>query len=363
MERRRDFWNSFKYVLEYAKERKPDLLLISGDLYDRVNPRNPPRTHLLKYFRFLFKQGVHVFLIGGHHDTPRSVEEGASPLDELAASGYVYFLRGIDEMSVEHVKIGDVDVCVSGVTYNFALGRDDDPLERTKPRAEGDVNILMLHYPIEGFTRTYMLSEPLVRLSNIGEEINYVAAGHLHQHQERMYGSTFIAYPGSTERKSFLEEKDDVKGFLWVELGEEGVEDKKFIEVPARLMKTLTYTLSSESTSPSSDIVSYALQHKNEELILRLKISGRVPLDVLTKYRRDEIIRKLLDHFFFVVIDDESLVYRIEKFEPMKWQSPLEAYEKYVDKLIQEEKDSQRRKILEIAKEMVIEKLVEIGAW
>jgi DNA repair exonuclease SbcCD nuclease subunit len=362
-ERRKDFWNTFKYLLNYADQRKPDLFLISGDLYDKVNPRNPPRTQILKYFRHLHNKGIKIFLIGGHHDTPRSIEEGASPLDELAASGYVTYLPGINKPAVQHVKIKDLDICISGLTYNFNLNPGEDPLEKTKPKTEGDINILMLHYTIQGFTPTYMTNEPTVKTSNIPNEINYVAAGHLHEHKEKQRGKTLIAYPGSTERRSFLEEKTEKKGFLWIELNQEKTVNKEFIEVPTRPMKTLTYKITPNTKNPTTEIITYAFQHKNPELILRLQITGKVPLNILTQYQRNEILRKLLDHFFYIVIDDRDLIYKAEKFETIERLTPLKAFTDYMNQLIQKEKDPQRKRILELAKEIGIEKLEEAGAW
>ena len=361
-ERRRDFWNAFKYVLDYADKRKPDLFLISGDLYDRVNPRNPPRTHILKHFRHLHNKGTKIFLIGGHHDTPRSVEEGASPLDELAASGYVTYLAGVSKPAIEHVKINDLDVCISGLTYNFNLAPGEDPLRKSKPGVEGDINILMLHYTIQEFA-SYIVNEPLVRLSNIPSEINYVAAGHIHEHKEKQRSRTLIAYPGSTERKSFIEEKTEKKGFLWIELNQEKIVNKEFIEVPTRPMKTLTYHLTPNTLSPTTEIISYALQHRDPELILRLQITGKVPLHTLTKYQRNEILRRLLDHFFFVIIDDRDLIYKAEKFETVGRLTPLKAFTDYMNQLIQKENNPQRRRILELAKKIGVEKLEEAGAW
>jgi len=362
MERRADFWRAFKWILNYAIERKPDIMLISGDLYDRVNPRNPPRVQLLKYFRKLHSLGVRVFLIGGHHDTPRSEEEGASPLDELAASGYVTYFSSAKNFQAEHVKIEGFDVCISGITYDFDLREGQDPLSRSKPPVEGDINVTMLHYPIEGFQTVSYRGEALVRIANIPKGINYVAAGHLHSFQETIREKTYIAYPGSTERRSFLEERDDKKGFLWIELDNEGFK-RKFVEVPTRPMKTLKYMINPKSSNPVNEIITYALKYRDRDLILRLKISGKVPLRVLTRYRRDEIFRRLIDHFFIVVIDDSELEYGIEKIEMGIKLSPLQAFSKYMDKLFEKEKDSAKKDIIKIAKELGLKKLKEAGAW
>ncbi|RLE75344.1 MAG: hypothetical protein DRJ44_05985 [Thermoprotei archaeon] len=362
MERRMDFWRAFRHVLDYAIKNKPDIFIISGDLYDRVNPRNPPRVQIVRYFRRLYNEGVRIFLIGGHHDTPRSEEEGASPLEELAATGYVTFFGSSKKFSCEYVKIGNVNVCVSGITYNVSLGQGSDPLSRSKPPTDGDVNIVMLHYSIEGFSSPNIGREPFVKLSSIPREIDYVAAGHLHRFQEVWRDKTYIAYPGSTERRSFAEEGDEEKGFLWVEIDSKGLK-RRFLNVSTRPMKTLKYMVSKDSKSPTSEIVSYALKHRNKELILRLKIGGVLPLQALSKYRRDDILRSLMDHFFIVLIDDTELACLEEKIAPLPRLSPIEAYKQYMDRLAENVKDGERRKIIELAKEIGLQKLEEAEAW
>lgn len=365
MERKMDFWLSFRKVLEYAEKAKPHIMLISGDLYDRVNPRNPPRVSVLKAFRHLSNMGVKVLLIGGHHDTPRSVEEGASPLEELAASGHATYLSGVKKPSYEHVKVGDIDVCVIGLTFNFWINAGEDPLEGITLKQEGDFNILMIHYLIEGFAPTYKSGDPIVRLSRIPRWVDYVAAGHLHRHQEMKRGGTVIAYPGSTERKSFLEEGDEVKGFIWIEADESKLGNLRlrFIEVPTRKMKTLTYSLSPNSRTPVSDIVSYARKNADKDTILRLKVTGRVPLEVLTRYRREAVIRSLIDDFFAVILDDGDLRYEAERVEVAERLTPLAAFRDYMDRLIKRENDPDKREILEMARDIGIRSLEEAGAW
>ncbi|MEM0377405.1 MAG: metallophosphoesterase, partial [Thermofilum sp.] len=57
MERRRDFLSAFQHAVNFALERRPHLFLVSGDLFDSVNPRNPPRTQVIRAFRRLHSEG------------------------------------------------------------------------------------------------------------------------------------------------------------------------------------------------------------------------------------------------------------------------------------------------------------------
>ena len=364
-ERRQDFWRCFREIIDYALKRKPDIFLIAGDLFDRVNPRNPPRVQLIRSFRSLYNAGVKVFIIGGHHDTPKSVEDGASPIDELEASGYVTYFSTRQHTSVEHVHVNGLDVCISGATYNFSLEGNADPLQTVRPAIEGDVNIFLAHYNIEGFNISAKTSkDPIIRLSSIPKGLDYLAAGHLHRHQEKKVGDTLIVYPGSTERKSFLEENDEKKGFIWLEFNENGIVNKEFVEVNARRMMTVKCNLEHCQGDPRSYILKEVEKYNNPDLILRLQISGDVPLEILEKYRRDEILLELLNKFFLVVIDDSKLTFaRMPEIRFIEQQTPIDAFLSYINEIIKKETDENKRKILERAKEISEKYLREAGGW
>ena len=186
-ERKEDFARCFEATVEYALKEKPDIYLVCGDLYDSVVPRNPPRSLMMKHFRALAEKGIKIFLISGHHDTPRSLEQGASPLSLYGESGYARFFSDYLQPQSSIFEKSGQKIQVSGVSFNPNLSVNEDPLASMrleKPR--GDVNIFMLHYPIEGFKGVYSLTEPTVRPSSLPEGYQLVAAGHIHRCQKNL---------------------------------------------------------------------------------------------------------------------------------------------------------------------------------
>ena len=79
-ERKRDFQRCFEILANFALENKPDILLIGGDFYDGILPGNPTRAFVAEQFKRLHEKNIKTVLVSGHHDTPRSAEQGASPL-------------------------------------------------------------------------------------------------------------------------------------------------------------------------------------------------------------------------------------------------------------------------------------------
>src|SRR5207245_6276282 len=86
---------------------------------------------------------------------------------------------------------------------------------------DGDVNIFLTHYPIEGFDG-YFGQETHIQKSSIPRNLQLFASGHLHNHQRKMINGTPVIYPGSTERVSFNEESER-KGFVSLELDKTGI--------------------------------------------------------------------------------------------------------------------------------------------
>ncbi len=360
-DRKMDFLRCFEAVVNYAVKNRPDLLLISGDLFDHMRPRNPTRALAMKHFRTLYEKGIQVFLISGHHDTPKSMEEGSSPISVYGNSKYVRYFEDTYEPSQEILEIEGQKALVSGMSYNPLLSWGTDPLENVKLEPSGDINILMLHYSIEGFEGYSSSLEPVVRPRSIPKGFQLVAAGHLHQYQKSRIGATDIIYPGSTERTRFLEEGEK-KGFVWIELDKKGVTSQEFIETPARELRTVEINLPKKGKI--NDFLKDELEKlRDPELILRMKLIGSVDVKQLASYRRSDILSFAQDKFFSLIPDEKTL--RIETgavIEPLPRTTPLQEVRRYFQEQIKKAKDEEK-KMLNEALNLCEKRLQEAGAW
>src|SRR2546427_74269 len=180
-ERKRDFQRCFEILVNLALENKPDILLIGGDFYDGILPGNPTRAFVAEQFKRLHEKNIKTILVSGHHDTPRSVEQGASPLAVHARSGHVYFIQEQHPTS-KKFNFGSETVNVTGMSLNPSLPADADPLAGHEISRDGDINIFLTHYPIEGFDG-YFGQEVHIQKSSIPRNLQLFASGHLHNHQ------------------------------------------------------------------------------------------------------------------------------------------------------------------------------------
>ncbi len=362
-ERKKDFLSNFEKIVEYAVENRPDVILISGDLFDKRIPRNPPHSKLVRFFKTLHDKGIQIFLISGHHDTARSRYIGSSPISISEATEFVTFFSGFDRAESKTIKIDNCSICISGFSSNPFLSHDItvDPLASIHLATEGDINIALAHHDIEGFHSTYPGS-PMIRLTSVPESINYLAMGHVHRHEWRLRGNTMICYPGSTEKVSFHEE-DHEKGFVWMELGTEGPDKPEFVKLETRPMETL------DILAPGrGDLTEYLTQEiekkANLQKILRVQVRGEIPLKVLETYHRSNVQTHADQLCFATKIEDSDLtISEIGSSESVKLNPPLQEFREYLEVLITTETDPEEKEFLIQVREHGIKLLEEAGGW
>lgn len=365
MDRRRDFMEAFLRAVNFALERKPHFFLVSGDLFDSVNPRNPARTQVIKAFRRLHSEGVRVFLIGGNHDMPRSAEEGMSPLHEVEASGYARFFSSLERPDVEHVWVEGVDVAIVGLSFNPEVPSEENPFKflGVKLPREGDLAIAMLHYNFAGVEIPPAWKAPTLSREDLPGEYRYIALGHVHSQTVMDLGVTVAAYPGSTERRSFNEENAPAKGFLWVELPLEGRPRIEFVKSPARPMKTVKVEVSPHTEDPVSHILQN-LPPPDPTLLLKVAVRGVIPQSKIARYSKAALLRQLEKRFFHAFIEDSDLRCEVQiasaSLEAAK--SPIEAFRAEIEERVKVAK-AEEKEVLNLALKLGLQKLEEAGAW
>lgn len=362
-ERKKDFLNAFDAVMAYALEKKPDILIHSGDLFDGLNPRNPVRAHVMETFRKLYDNQIPIYIISGNHDVPRARRHGVAPLLEYARAGFVNFFPKWDTIQTNTITINGLDVEISGLSFNPTLLPTEDPLYQLSIPGKGDVNILLAHYNVEGLRGTFP-HEPDILLKSIPKNLTYLAAGHNHQFQKQQVGSTTICTPGSSEHVSFAEETHK-KGFVWLEVDSDGVQQIKQIPINTRPMKTINITIPKDANI-NELLTKEITRLRNPQLILRFRLKGVMTIKSAEKYRRAEVVRhgfakcfstEIIDELDYISPDPDYLVPEAD-LKP-----PKTEYREYVLGRIKQETDPERKKLLQNALERGLALLEEAGGW
>jgi DNA repair exonuclease SbcCD nuclease subunit len=249
-----DFCYAFREVIDFVVENKPELFLISGDLFDKVNPTNFIRKFVQKELFRVSDAKVDTFIIPGNHETPRT-RGVANPLTLYTTIPHIFI--GLQPFEK---KKGTYRVC--GVPYT------EDPVAHIPPPENGCTNILMLHTTVEGAklsSERYMSFDENAVLPSQIPAYTYIALGHIHAFQ--VLKDRFV-YPGSLEKYDFSEIADE-KGFVVYD------DDIEFVKTTTREMHDFTVSCEGKMGSEITEAVLAKLEGI-DETIVRCSLQGRI---------------------------------------------------------------------------------------
>ncbi len=220
-----DVYDAFTQFIDYAIEKKPDLILHCGDLFDSVRPTNRAISFALQQFLRLSEEDIPIVIISGNHETPKLRETGSV----FRIFEHIKGVHPVYKGRYEQIEFGDVLVhaiphCHTGEDLKKAL-------ESVEVK-EGYDNIEMLHVGVIGIKefRTGDFNEQVIPTGYFLPECAYIALGHYHKSTEV---SENAYYAGSTEHFSFREAGEE-KGFFEIEV--HGEVKKKFVPLKIRQM-------------------------------------------------------------------------------------------------------------------------------
>lgn len=227
-------------VVEIAKEERPDLVVVAGDIYDRsVPPAGAVELLDEILVQLVIDLELPTLVIAGNHDSMQRLGFGA----RLLAAQHLHVL-GRPVAETPALRFGDAHgpVHVYALPYpEPALLREvlgDETLrdhqqamnalvERIWQRhPEGERAVLVTHAHVDGgllcdSERLLSVSRAQIVRPATFARFAYVALGHLHRPQ--MVGREAIQYAGSLFPYSFSEAGDQ-KSVTLVELGPQGIE-------------------------------------------------------------------------------------------------------------------------------------------
>ncbi len=181
-QREADVAYAFRQAVDGVIAARPDLVVVSGDLFHSVRPTNAAIVFAFRQFQRLREAlpTAPVVLIAGNHDTPRSVETGS-------------ILRLFEELGVDvaadearRLVYPQLDLSVLAVPHQALVSGERPAL---RPEGTERHRVLALHGEIEGTLpgdrSAAEYGGALVGLGELGaEQWSYVALGHYHvRHQ------------------------------------------------------------------------------------------------------------------------------------------------------------------------------------
>ena len=249
-----------EWLAQTIKERKIDLLLVSGDVFDTANPSNHALAQYYGFLKKLMGADCQVVVTGGNHDSPGVLNAPRELLQFLDIKIVGNVPENIqDELlhivspngevivaAVPYLREADLRKSVSGEGYEDRLSAlrqgirgHYEQLANLKDEYFARVpSIAMGHLYVNGAS----ISESERDIHVVGGEaafsaeffpsgFDYIALGHIHKPQ-RISNSDFIRYSGSPIPLSFSE-RDDSKYVLELTLENNKINKVEALPVPA----------------------------------------------------------------------------------------------------------------------------------
>ena len=207
-----DVYHAFAHAMKAIQEASPDLVLITGDLFDK---KVPSIWSLRRAFRVLrtvqeARGGKPLIILGGNHDTPRTRESSAVfPLfEEIPGIKTVYGMP-------QWVHLPDLSTAVFCVPAAGVVQLVEQNLQ-PEPDPQFVFNILAVHGILQGmFNYDYTpFFLPMSRV--LDERWDYIALGDYHDFRKVARNA---AYAGATEfTTNNIWSENREKGWVWVEI-------------------------------------------------------------------------------------------------------------------------------------------------
>lgn len=215
----REKYNAFQKAIDYAKANNIKLIVHSGDVFDRINPKLIYIHDLMKLLYTGTKEGITFLIVSGNHDQPK-IKDTFNPL------GLFESIEGINIYTSPGIfTFEDVDFfCIpspkewSKFTENFPSilsGLFEEEKEKSNQK------VLVTHIQIfDVKDKSTDEIEPFIVSGlppeKIPKDFQYVALGHVHKMQQ-IRNRPEMWYAGSLTPLSF-NEIGQKKYFIEVEL-------------------------------------------------------------------------------------------------------------------------------------------------
>jgi len=276
------FYEDQKYMLEeiiqIIKEKKVEVIMISGDIYDKNIP-SVDAVHLLnKFLNDLSKENIEVLIISGNHDSNERLSFGSNLFDQLNIhieteyKGKLkkYTFHDTNFYLLPFVKPFHLKGMVNEEEYR-TINNSNDMMKwilKNEMIDKSKKNILLAHQFVmnTGENIEFSDSESMTNVGtldaidvNLLEDFDYVALGHIHKPQKIKRET--IRYSGTPLKYSFSE-VNDKKSVVIIDTETMDVE---FVSIkPLRELRVIKGTFKEIlNMTPNNDLIRVELEDTN----------------------------------------------------------------------------------------------------
>lgn len=236
-------------LVELIKDRKPDVILVAGDIFDRSVPPVEAVNLLDETLsKILIDYKIPTIMISGNHDSPDRVDFGSRLLEESKLHITGRYNKDIKPVVIED-KFGPVyfyplpyvEPGIVRESMGVEMHSHDEAMHMIMDNIKGSMkmdkrNVLITHTFAAGgevseSERPLSIGGSSVVDASYFNSFNYVALGHLHRPQR--IGGDNIRYSGSLMKYSFSEATQK-KSIPIIEMDEKGNISVETVELKPR---------------------------------------------------------------------------------------------------------------------------------
>ena len=200
-DRRRERDGFLRRTVDWVlKDRSADMVIIAGDLFESHRPPPALAEQVLEDLARLERGGVAVVTVPGNHD---EITYHDSVYRQLGARWPGVLIRDPMPAHAATLQVAGLPVHIYGLAYTGGLTQTQPPL-RAFPRLEAEgLHVAVFHGSLEWDAGERSL--PLMLDALAAARYDYVALGHIHQHQVHRLPGGLAVYPGMIEGKGFAD--------------------------------------------------------------------------------------------------------------------------------------------------------------
>jgi exonuclease SbcD len=260
-ERRRDQRATFGHIVDLAIERKVDIILFSGDVFDNPDPDPTDLEAVIQGFMRLSQNNIINFVIPGNHDYvhPNSFWHKMN-IDGL------HIFTDINWSSVDLPELG---LTIYGSAYD--VGKPNRRAFEGLNIDTGFKTIVMAHASYESFGTVMSSYHPFSAAELAELNASYTALGHYHKFNPLM-NRLSASYPGTPEGISFDTAESGSRYVIFGEIGNEIGTSIEPIQVNRKVMKSDELDCTSFQTEASLlDAIRFICE---KNALIEIKLQG-----------------------------------------------------------------------------------------
>lgn len=268
LERETDFYDVFAKNIDKIIEKDVDFVIHSGDLFDNNRPSTEALLAFQKALLRLNEAKIPIYAIAGNHDS--ILRKGALPPQVLFKD------IGLKLISPDNPAYAEGPVLICGIPYvpssqSRALKNAYEQLSKLADKYLK--SILVSH---QGIDKWMHEDTHEIELSEMPQNFDYYAMGHVHNYVEEDFGKGKLVYPGSMEIWRTSESNENYreygKGFVVVDLSYDKPQVERVkIDLPREFYKeVIDYNKFDERLK----IIKEEIQSSDNKPMLDLTVAG-----------------------------------------------------------------------------------------